>query len=118
MLLRPPRSTITDTLFPYTTLFRSHNLTGPVSTAHDVGAGRSAFTGERALVEPKIERGMPSIAERIDIMVEVQSLRRRNTARGHGNERCVRSSIPERFALHQFFKDRRRHGRRDRKGVV
>src|SRR3546814_19550537 len=25
MLLRPPRSTRTDTLFPYTTLFRSHH---------------------------------------------------------------------------------------------
>src|SRR3546814_20132054 len=26
MILRPPRSTRTDTLFPYTTLFRSFNL--------------------------------------------------------------------------------------------
>src|SRR3546814_4484072 len=26
MILRPPRSTLTDTLFPYTTLFRSHDL--------------------------------------------------------------------------------------------
>src|SRR3546814_9018465 len=26
MILRPPRSTLTDTLFPYTTLFRSHQL--------------------------------------------------------------------------------------------
>src|SRR3546814_3300492 len=26
MIRRPPRSTRTDTLFPYTTLFRSHNL--------------------------------------------------------------------------------------------
>src|SRR3546814_19477715 len=25
MILRPPRSTRTDTLFPYTTLFRSHH---------------------------------------------------------------------------------------------
>src|SRR3546814_9161128 len=25
MILRPPRSTLTDTLFPYTTLFRSHH---------------------------------------------------------------------------------------------
>src|SRR3546814_8609261 len=25
MILRPPRSTLTDTLFPYTTLFRSHD---------------------------------------------------------------------------------------------
>src|SRR3546814_3143188 len=27
MIRRPPRSTRTDTLFPYTTLFRSHSLT-------------------------------------------------------------------------------------------
>src|SRR3546814_20454675 len=26
MIRRPPRSTLTDTLFPYTTLFRSHTL--------------------------------------------------------------------------------------------
>src|SRR3546814_3881504 len=30
MIRRPPRSTRTDTLFPYTTLFRSHALT-PIS---------------------------------------------------------------------------------------
>src|SRR3546814_6725078 len=28
MIRRPPRSTRTDTLFPYTTLFRSHSVTG------------------------------------------------------------------------------------------
>src|SRR3546814_17735437 len=28
MIRRPPRSTRTDTLFPYTTLFRSRNLNG------------------------------------------------------------------------------------------
>src|SRR3546814_2119704 len=28
MIRRPPRSTRTDTLFPYTTLFRSHRLEG------------------------------------------------------------------------------------------
>src|SRR3546814_20766232 len=28
MIRRPPRSTRTDTLFPYTTLFRSHHLSG------------------------------------------------------------------------------------------
>src|SRR3546814_13974315 len=31
MLRLPPRSTRTDTLFPYTTLFRSHDLYGLVS---------------------------------------------------------------------------------------
>src|SRR3546814_7144426 len=36
MLRRPPRSTRTDTLFPYTTLFRSCHvaLAGPGMTAH------------------------------------------------------------------------------------
>src|SRR3546814_16018724 len=29
MILRPPRSTRTDTLFPYTTLFRSHGNAPP-----------------------------------------------------------------------------------------
>src|SRR3546814_6602204 len=29
MIRRPPRSTRTDTLFPYTTLFRSYALVGP-----------------------------------------------------------------------------------------
>src|SRR3546814_14580711 len=42
MLRRPPRSTRTDTLFPYTTLFRSHDLDavalGPDFTAD--GGGR------------------------------------------------------------------------------
>src|SRR3546814_4491729 len=45
MIRRPPRSTRTDTLFPYTTLFRSHD---------DV----AALTGEQpALVEQEIAVG-------------------------------------------------------------
>src|SRR3546814_5652707 len=36
MIRRPPRSTRTDTLFPYTTLFRSSALRGHQSHQHDV----------------------------------------------------------------------------------
>src|SRR3546814_19051174 len=36
MLRRPPRSTRTDTLFPYTTLFRSTVVAGPVRDVVDV----------------------------------------------------------------------------------
>src|SRR3546814_19053881 len=36
MIRRPPRSTRTDTLFPYTTLFRSHV---PAGQAHDLEQG-------------------------------------------------------------------------------
>src|SRR3546814_4524542 len=35
MIRRPPRSTRTDTLFPYTTLFRSGDNPGPVRGAPD-----------------------------------------------------------------------------------
>src|SRR3546814_3796071 len=34
MIRRPPRSTRTDTLFPYTTLFRSHNA--PAGVSHNL----------------------------------------------------------------------------------
>src|SRR3546814_10052986 len=45
MIRRPPRSTRTDTLFPYTTLFRSHQRRGyrggqPPCARHDRARGR------------------------------------------------------------------------------
>src|SRR3546814_6623558 len=45
MILRPPRSTRTDTLFPYTTLFRSPDRTGP--PRHRPYPGASGTYGER-----------------------------------------------------------------------
>src|SRR3546814_8702870 len=46
MLRRPPRSTRTDTLFPYTTLFRSvHGLVGLAEVDH------AALTQQQKLVE-------------------------------------------------------------------
>src|SRR3546814_20705356 len=40
MIRRPPRSTRTDTLFPYTTLFRSSR---PIVVVGDVGVGKTSF---------------------------------------------------------------------------
>src|SRR3546814_1683492 len=37
MIRRPPRSTLTDTLFPYTTLFRSELGIGEVAGVHLLG---------------------------------------------------------------------------------
>src|SRR3546814_16170219 len=39
MIIRPPRSTRTDTLFPYTTLFRSPNLLGYFRTFEQASGG-------------------------------------------------------------------------------
>src|SRR3546814_7451171 len=44
MIRRPPRSTRTDTLFPYTTLFRSSFLRRRHGAAHGV-ANREPFAG-------------------------------------------------------------------------
>src|SRR3546814_10552631 len=41
MLRRPPRSTRTDTLFPYTTLFRSVGDSGHVAQAHRPAAAHA-----------------------------------------------------------------------------
>src|SRR3546814_12706414 len=43
MIRRPPRSTRTDTLFPYTTLFRSRDRIGAAAVSH----GRGHVAGDR-----------------------------------------------------------------------
>src|SRR3546814_14157926 len=56
MIRRPPRSTRTDTLFPYTTLFRSHAR----AAAPDRAAGRLHRRGNRGLGEQRQpQRAMP-----------------------------------------------------------
>src|SRR3546814_20713529 len=52
MIRRPPRSTRTDTRFPYTTLFRSHtSATGPVHNPYKMGdAAGGSSSGSAALV--------------------------------------------------------------------
>src|SRR3546814_4183292 len=52
IIRRPPRSTRTDTLFPYTTLFRSHGRIGRVG--RDLGIGK----GLRAQVADRERRGL------------------------------------------------------------
>src|SRR3546814_4137217 len=45
MIRRPPRSTRTDTLFPYTTLFRSGNADGGLTTIEEKSLGAYAKSG-------------------------------------------------------------------------
>src|SRR3546814_11795240 len=50
MIRRPPRSTRTDTLFPYTTLFRSHPGMAPRTPfSSTVGRGRAPFEANSTL---------------------------------------------------------------------
>src|SRR3546814_11849269 len=52
MILRPPRSTLTDTLFPYTTLFRSRPAEDTVFT----GAASAASPWRDARADPGCRR--------------------------------------------------------------
>src|SRR3546814_1159931 len=58
MIRRPPRSTRTDTLFPYTTLFRSSSA--PIAKAHRsrlIAIGRDCgCTGQRGKPQVRIGR--------------------------------------------------------------
>src|SRR3546814_12429481 len=66
MIRRPPRSTRTDTLFPYTTLFRSGER---VAFASQVGAPLVLFGDVRIVVTVDLamggdHRGLPSFSRR------------------------------------------------------
>src|SRR3546814_2710794 len=50
MLLRPPRSTRTDTLFPYTTLFRSKLVDDPLVTEYINRVGQNVVLHSDAKV--------------------------------------------------------------------
>src|SRR3546814_7035005 len=57
MIRRPPRSTRTDTLFPYTTLFRSSEAGEPVKIAEDEAQKQQApGAAEYVPSQPRIER--------------------------------------------------------------
>src|SRR3546814_124700 len=51
MIRRPPRSTRTDTLFPYTTLFRSRPVQDALEVPGDPAAGPPDALGERGFGE-------------------------------------------------------------------
>src|SRR3546814_6834551 len=79
MIRRPPRSTRTDTLFPYTTLFRSAQWRGR-RQGRPVGHGRAhprsgARTGRRALAAGGWRAGIAGAAAQADAC-EIAYLRR------------------------------------------
>src|SRR3546814_19785565 len=58
MIRQPPRSTRTDTLFPYTTLFRSANVGAAPLPLRPARAGRSRLREARyALLDTRRSRG-------------------------------------------------------------
>src|SRR3546814_5201828 len=76
MIRRPPRSTRTDTLFPYTTLFRSGDRQLPAGVPHLRGSGadraRRAFGNQEALADD-LGRGCSGSAYLMGIQSKISS---------------------------------------------
>src|SRR3546814_10454066 len=73
MIRRPPRSTRTDTLFPYTTLFRSTVDYGAAASRDHVGNGMLAQQHRTARVDR--HRSIPCLCIEIDDVQVALSLR-------------------------------------------
>src|SRR3546814_10918930 len=79
MIQRPPRSTRTDTLFPYTTLFRSPGVSGQGEAGHPRrrGVRRGSAEGDRQAREAARAADRPADAGRSEEHTsELQSLMR------------------------------------------
>src|SRR3546814_18959502 len=99
MIRRPPRSTRTDTLFPYTTLFRSHNvddragaidLAAPVYDLRDVGDLIVLHDPNPVVVEKCYLQNLPSAAVITNCPLASAVVHLRSDARRVGKE-CVRT---------------------------
>src|SRR3546814_6206532 len=92
MIRRPPRSTRTDTLFPYTTLFRSPWLP---KHAGEFNAEHRSSPGITCHHWPRSSAGLPRHASRLGS--------RRNTASsptGHGDGQAWREKVQGASAYH------------------
>src|SRR3546814_1164352 len=76
MIRRPPRSTRTDTLFPYTTLFRSQRRSdGHPASTHPVSGDREKHEAEPRICVPLQRDGNPASRSE-EHTSELQSLMR------------------------------------------
>src|SRR3546814_17765682 len=85
MIRRPPRSTRTDTLFPYTTLFRSQIEENDWSVRQLEKKVKELKTSESAKANPRkdrdIERLQIKLAEQIGAPVQIINDRDRKSTR-------------------------------------
>src|SRR3546814_18196313 len=91
MIRRPPRSPRTDTLFPYTTLFRSKARRG------DLVPERGPFRGSDAIMKLEIRSGL------CQALRHAQQRRYADAAREQERTACIdqREVIARRTDLHQ-----------------
>src|SRR3546814_14699184 len=92
MIRRPPRSTRTDTLFPYTTLFRSlleDDLEGLVVDGHHILGGGHQFEAHTVDLAPALDRGDAVFrGDRLAVM-ELQAVTQGRSEERRVGKECV-----------------------------
>src|SRR3546814_2177083 len=110
MIRRPPRSTRTDTLFPYTTLFRSHDVgSGLRKEQEDGGQQHAAQDAERpgGIVVPTVGTTIPRSEEHTS---ELQSLMRISYAvfclkkKKHNNSNNIKMTMENHHNIHSQYR--------------
>src|SRR3546814_19988631 len=71
MIRRPPRSTRTDTLVPYTTLFRSEDARSEVEASASVATRASEQAGEAVAMSEALSRHAESIESILGLIREI-----------------------------------------------
>src|SRR3546814_5611066 len=116
MIRRPPRSTRTDTLFPYTTLFRSGDVQapGPVQLgrgdAQGSGAARAGPGVLALLTHPAARRSEEHTSELQSLMrisYAVFCLKKKNAK--HQKSRSLSRDSPTRRTQNRTQKEKSRH---------
>src|SRR3546814_2081178 len=107
MIRRPPRSTRTDTLFPYTTLFRSclkHGLAAvddddvvgrrppPQQFRHRLAAAGAEARDHHMIVQPRSEEHTSELQSLMRISYAVFCLKKKKTRRNRQTEQMQESN--------------------------
>src|SRR3546814_1382491 len=108
MIRRPPRSTRTDTLFPYTTLFRSSSSLARrfAATIHIIGSCLPLCNHRRIFPIRKRSSGEQQDAERI------QGIYRQGRSEEHTSE--LQSLMRISYAVFCLKKKKKNHTNRDK----
>src|SRR3546814_21042407 len=114
MIRRPPRSTRTDTLFPYTTLFRSLRMLERADRGHDVGHQRLFAAAVAEILADRLREILGMVDEQRDRAVDAVAAHGQAFGHGRGEAILLRRQHP----LHALAFERDPVPDRDRKGVV
>src|SRR3546814_1325827 len=90
MIRRPPRSTLTDTLFPYTTLFRS---SGADRRSEPRGFHSHNRSSPHRAIRGRSEEHTSELQSLMRISYAVFCLKKKNAEIGNHNTRCIKVRI-------------------------